>query len=65
MPGRYKHKHHLNCMRAWSARMITQQARVIDPLMDQCWASFYDAGTTLTQQWLNASCLLGTKLRVP
>ena len=40
--------------------MITQQARVTDPLMAQCWSSFYDAGTTLTHQWLNASCLLGT-----
>ena len=39
--------------------MITQQARVTDPLMAQCWSSFYDAGTTLTHQWLNASCLLG------
>ena len=42
--------------------MITQQARVTDPLMAQCWSSFYDAGTTLTHQWLNASCLLGTHL---
>ena len=41
--------------------MLTQQARVTDPLMAQCWSSFYDAGTTLTHQWLNASCLLGTR----
>ena len=37
--------------------MITGQARVTDPLMAQCWPSFYNAGTTLTHQWLNASCL--------
>ena len=43
----------------------TQQARVTDPLMAQCWSSFSDAGTTLTHQWLNASCLLGTQLLVP
>ena len=47
------------CPKTRSARMITQQARVTDPLMAQCWSSFYDAGTTLTHQWLNASCLLG------
>ena len=47
-----------------SAPMITQQARVTDPLMAQCWPSFYDAGTTLTHKWLNASCLLGTQLTV-
>ena len=44
--------------------MITQQARVTDPLMAQCWSSLYDAGTTLTHQWLNTSCLLGTQLPV-
>ena len=38
------------CPKTRSARMITQQARVTDPLMDQCWFSFYDAGTTLTHQ---------------
>ena len=27
------------------------QARVIDPMLDQCWASVYDAGSTLNQHW--------------
>ena len=49
------------CLKTRSARMITQQARVIDPLMAQCWSSFYDAGTTLIYQCSNASCLLGTQ----
>ena len=53
------------CPKTRSASMITQQARVTDPLMAQCWSSFYDAGKTLTHQWLNASCLLGTQLLVP
>ena len=48
-----------------SSAPITQQARVTVPLMVQCWSSFYDAGTTLTHQWVNASCLLGTQLPVP
>ena len=47
------------------APIITQQARVTDPLMVQCWSSFYDAGTTFTYQWMNASCSLGTQLPVP
>ena len=53
------------CPKTRSAPMITQQARVTDPLMAPCWLSFYDAGTTLTHQWLNTSCLLGTQLPVP
>ena len=31
------------CPKTRSARMITQQARVTDPLMSPCWFSFYDA----------------------
>ena len=45
--------------------IITQQELVIDLLMDQCWYSFYDAGTALTHQWVNVSCFLGTQLPVP
>ena len=48
-----------------SARMITQQARVTHPLMAHCWLSFYDADQTLTHQWLNSTCLLGTQLPEP
>ena len=47
-----------------SAPIITQHARVTNPLMVQCWSSFYDAGPTLTHQWMNVSCLLGTQLPV-
>ena len=35
----------------------SQQTRGIEPLLVQCWSTFYDAGPTLNQQWLNASCL--------
>ena len=42
------------------APIITRQARVTDPLMVQCWYSFYDAGTELTHQWVNVSCFLRT-----
>ena len=52
------------CPKTRSTTIITQQARVTDPLMAQCWSSFYDAGTTLTHPWLNASCLLGTTATV-
>ena len=47
------------CPKTRSAPIITQ-AHVTDPLMVQCWSSFYDADTTLTHQWVNASFLLGT-----
>ena len=36
--------------------MITQQARVTDPLMVQCWFSFYDADTTIDPSMVE--CLL-------
>ena len=36
----------------------SQQTRDIEPLLDQCWSTVYDAGPTLIQQWLNVSCLL-------
>ena len=53
------------CPKSRSAPIITQQALFTDPLMAQCWYSFYDAGTPLTRQCLNASWLLGTELPVP
>ena len=52
------------CLKTRSAPIITQQARVTNPLMVQCWSSFYDAGPTLTHQCVNVSCLLGTQLPV-
>ena len=42
-----------------------QQTRDIEPLLVQCWASVYDAGPTLNQQWLNVSCLLRGLLLYP
>ena len=38
----------------------TQQTRNILPMLDQCWASLVDGGTTLVQHWEDFSCLLGT-----
>ena len=44
----------------WAIRATIQQTRDIEPLLWQCWSTVYDAGPTLTQQWFNVSCLLGT-----
>ena len=35
---------------------------MIKPLLDQCWAKVAAGGTTLNQQWLNISCLLGSHI---
>ena len=35
-----------------------QQTRGIDPMLGRCWASVEDGGPTMTQPWVNASCLL-------
>ena len=37
----------------------TEQTQDIDPILNQSWATVYDAGPTLFQHWVNASCLLG------
>ena len=37
---------------------VSQQTRGIQPMLIQCWSSVFDAGPTLKQHWLNASCLL-------
>ena len=47
-PPQVKVPHHL----------LYQKTRDIHPLLAQCWSSVYDAGSTLSQQWLNVSCLL-------
>ena len=41
------------------AAVYTQQTRGIHPMLFQCWANVFDAGPTLKQHWVNASCLLG------
>ena len=37
----------------------TQHTRGIHPMLFQCWPTVFDAGPTLKQHWVNASCLLG------
>ena len=54
-----------SCPQTRSARIIAQQARVTDPLMVQCWYSFYDAGTALAHQWVHVSGFLGPQLPLP
>ena len=41
----------------------TQQTRDIDPMLDQCWSTVYDAGPTLIQHRVDVSCLLGSGVR--
>ena len=41
---------------AWK---VSQQARDIDTMLDQCWASVVDGGPTLVKHWVDISCLLG------
>ena len=36
-----------------------QQPRDIETMLDQCWAGVVDGGPSLTQHWINVSCLLG------
>ena len=33
----------------------------IDPIQGYCWPSAYVTGPTLTQHWINGSCLLGDR----
>ena len=44
---------------------LSQQTRDIDPKLDQCWATVYDAGPTLVQHWGDVSCLPGKGMDVP
>ena len=37
----------------------TQQTRDVHPMLFQCWLTVFDAGPTLKQHRVNASCLLG------
>ena len=36
-----------------------QQTRYIEPGLGYCWVDVADGGPTLTQHWVNVSCLLG------
>ena len=46
-------------VRVCQASRNSQQTRDIVLLLDQRWATVYDAGPALVQQQDNASCLLG------
>ena len=35
-----------------------QQTREIEPMLFECWSTACDGGPTLTQYWVNDSCLL-------
>ena len=42
---------------------VSQQTQDIDTMLVQCWTSVVDAGSTLVQQWVNVSRLLGSHAR--
>ena len=37
----------------------SQQTRYIDSMLGECWPTVFDVDPTLTQHWVNVSCLLG------
>ena len=37
------------------------RTRYTDPMLSQCWSSVYDAGPTLSQNWVSVSCLPGAR----
>ena len=39
--------------------VLPHQARDVEPMLFKSWANVEDVGSTLKQQWLNVSCLLG------
>ena len=41
-----------------SIQEAAQKIRDIYLMLDQCWASVYDAGPALVQHWVDVSCLL-------
>ena len=40
---------------------MSQKTRHVDPMLGYCWPSVEGGGPSLAQQWVNVSCLLGTK----
>ena len=46
------------------AQMPPQQTRDVDPMLVYCWSDVVDGGATLTQHWVNVSCLLGVWINV-
>ena len=64
MPGRYKHKHHLNCMRACIAQRQTgtvprqpQQTQDVHPMLIKCWRTICEAGPVFFIYHLLFICL--------
>ena len=49
-----QHRVHVSCLHT----VPSQQTRVIDPMLVQCWLIVYDAGPTLNQHCVDASCVL-------
>ena len=45
----------LHVLQTW----LAQQTRDIDPMLNQRWSTVYDAGSTLSQHWVDVSCFLG------
>ena len=41
--------------------VFSQQTGDIDPVLDQCWATVYDAGPTLVQHWVDVSCVMQSR----
>ena len=44
---------------AFKAQTRNAQTRGIHPMPFKYWPTVFDAGPTLEQHWVNASCLLG------
>ena len=44
----------------WYVSQKTQQTRDVDPMLGYCWAN-EDGEPTLTQHWVNVTCLLGRR----
>ena len=42
-----------------NVRIISQQTRVVEQMLVECWPSVEDDGPTVNQHWFNVSCLLG------
>ena len=58
-PGRIPSRNNKIALKAMAAAVASQRLRYTDPTLVQCWTSVCDAGPTLNQHWVTASCLLG------
>ena len=64
-PGKHKTMKQcwFNVGPAWQ-REGPQKTRDINPLLAQCWSTVYDAGPTLTKQWVNILFLFGHSVSI-